>query len=81
MCQFTKLFRFKLQIDLVRHTSYFPRMKKSVLIPALILSMYFQSAYALQDLQLDVVDQNFSSSNKIIIDAEQIKKSHAANLA
>lgn len=56
-------------------------MKKSVLIPALILSTYFQSAYALQDLQLDVIDQNFSSSNKIIIDAEQIKKSHATNLA
>jgi outer membrane cobalamin receptor len=56
-------------------------MKKYVLIPTLILSTCFQSAYAIQDLQLDVVDQNFSSSNKIIIDAEQIKKSHASNLA
>jgi iron complex outermembrane receptor protein len=56
-------------------------MKKSILIPALILSTLFQSAHALQDLQLDVIDQNFSSSNKIIIDAEQIKKSHASNLA
>jgi len=33
-----------------------------------------------EDLQFDVVDQNFNSSNRIIITEEQIKKSHATSL-
>jgi iron complex outermembrane receptor protein len=56
-------------------------MKKTVLLTTLILFTHIHSVLAIQELQLDVVDQNFSSSNKIIIDAEQIKKSHATNLA
>lgn len=48
---------------------------------AIILVFIQASALAIQDMQLDVVDQNFNSSNKVIITAEQIKKSHASNLA
>lgn len=36
---------------------------------------------AIQDMQLDVVDQNFNSSNKIVISEQEIKQSHATNLA
>ena len=36
--------------------------------------------FSIQELQLNIIDQNFNSSNKITITAEQIKKSHATNL-
>lgn len=46
-----------------------------------IILAFSNLAFAVQDLHVDIVDQNFSSSNKIIISAEQIQKSHATNLA
>ena len=52
---------------------------KTYLITLLVLIQ--TSAFAIQEMQLDVIDQNFNSSNKVTITAEQIKKSHASNLA
>ncbi len=37
-------------------------------------------AFAIQDMQLDVVDQNFNSSNKVVITEDEIKQSHATDL-
>jgi iron complex outermembrane recepter protein len=47
----------------------------------LAVSFLSTMAFSIQDLELNVVDQNFSSSNKIVISADQIKKSHATSVA
>ncbi len=47
----------------------------------IFIFLFAAKAFSIQDLELNVVDQNFSSSNKIVISADQIKKSHATNVA
>lgn len=51
-------------------------MKRILFFIVLSLSKFLFA----NDLQFDVVDQNFNSSNRIIITEEQIKKSHATSL-
>lgn len=50
--------------------------KKSLLF----VSFFSITAWAVQEIQVDVIDQNFNSSNKIVIDQDQIRKSHAVSL-
>ena len=42
--------------------------------------LFTNSVFALKSLSLDVSDQNFSSTNKIVIDQDEIKKSRSSNL-
>jgi iron complex outermembrane receptor protein len=53
---------------------------KNLLLMSVLLIFKSTSAYAIQDVQLDVVDQNFNSSNKIVISEDEIKQSHATSL-
>ena len=47
---------------------------------SIFITFFSLQVFAVQEIQVDVVDQNFNSSNKIVIDQDQIKKSHATSL-
>ena len=55
-------------------------MKKIFLLFSCLIQFMFVLNVHAKALSLDVSDQNFSSTNKIVIDQDEIKKSRSSNL-